>query len=111
MAIEPARIVAGPTIAREKSPVHCLRLFDDVPDKLKVVREWNRDLSQWKAYTVTTDEILGMIAVQPAGSELVYLYVAVNSTWKLVSISSETIDPGTGKPWDPLAQFYTPLAS
>lgn len=111
MAIESAIIAAGPTITRAESRVNCLRLFDGVPNPKAIVREWNRDLNQWKAYTMTVDEILGMIAVQPSGSELAYLYVAVNRVWKKVSISSETVDPGTGKPWDPLAQLYSPLAS
>lgn len=111
MAIEPAIIAAGPTITRAEANIHCLRLFDDVPTPRAVVREWKRDLGQWKAYSMPTDEVLGMIAVQPPGSELAYLYIAVDKTWKPVSISSEVIDPGTGKPWDPLASLYTPLAS
>lgn len=111
MAIESAIIVAGPTVSRAEVRVHCLRMFDAVPNALTPVREWNRTLGQWKAIVLPRDEVSGMIAVQPSGSDIAYLYVAVNQVWKSVHISQEVIDPGTGKPWDPLAQFYSPLAS
>ena len=41
-----------------------------------------------------------------------YIVIDIDGTltWKIVDFSAGTIDPSTGKAWDPLASFYTPLA-
>lgn len=111
MAINSPRIVAGPTVSREKSYINCLPLYLAVPTQYAIVQRWNVDTLSWESVTLLAGEIQGLIAVVTPGSFIANLYSAVNGSWVPVSIVSEFIDPGTGKEWDPLARFYTPLAS
>ena len=37
--------------------------------------------------------------------------IAGKRTWKRCGLLSGTLDPRTGKPYDPLAGFYSPLAN
>lgn len=111
MAINSPRIVAGSTISREKSYINCLPLYLAVPTQGLIVQRWNVNTGSWESVALQAGEIQGLIAVITSESLVVNLYSAVNGSWVPVSITSEFIDPGTGKEWDPLAQFYTPLAS
>lgn len=111
MAINSPRIVTGPTISREKSYINCLPLYLAVPTEGLAVERWNVNTGSWEFVALQAGEIRGLIAVVTSGSLIVSLYSAVNGSWVPVSIVSEFIDPGTGKEWDPLAHFYTPLAS
>jgi hypothetical protein len=62
----------------------------------------------------STPECVGQIAAyqDPANPNYVQLYIASDIvTWKKVNLASLLIDTRTGKPYDPNAQFYNPLAS
>lgn len=111
MGIESPRIVVGPTISRENVYVNCVPLYNAVPLDLVVVKRWNTSALTWEFVTLTEAEITGLIAVVTPNSLIAELYMGVNKSWVRVNINSEPIDPGTGAKWDPLAQFYTPLAS
>lgn len=111
MAINSARIVAGPTITREKSYVNCLPLYRAIPVDGTVVYFFNNSISAWEAIIPYTAPEGQLIAVEPESDAVISLYVRRSGAWVSVSINSEAVDSGTGKTWDPLAQFYTPLAS
>ncbi len=111
MAIEKARIAAGPTVERAKARMVCLDLYTGVPSTGTVVRRWDRDTGTWEWFTKPVSNPVGLIGVIDQASNTAELYVGVNGAWTRVSLSTSTIDPATGKPWDPLAHFYTPLAS
>ena len=60
----------------------------------------------------TLPECAGQVVAysDPALPNYVRLFVAINSTtWKRVSVTF-FLDPRTGKPYDPNASFYNPLA-
>ncbi len=71
-------------------------------------------------YTETTQQpqregqMVGYISANSSDVRTVNFYVVVNIngtlTWKPVVGISETIDPRTGKPFDPLLDFYSALA-
>ena len=114
MAISSSRIVAGPTVARERVDVTVLDIWRDVPNPQGMVYYWNRDQAAWE-YRVYDNSYSSnqLIAVLPTGSNIATLYVleSSSSSWKPVAIYSSVTDPRTGGNWDPLAGFYTPLAS
>lgn len=62
-------------------------------------------------FVVDPSNAEGLMVVNNPPSELASLYMGVNGQWRQVEISSQEIDPRTGKPWDPLAGFYNVLAS
>lgn len=111
MGIESPRIVAGPTVSRENVYINCVPLYNAVPLNLAVVKKWNTSTLAWESVALEEAEITGLIAVVTPNSLIAELYIGINNSWIPVAINSEVIDPGTGKIWDPLARFYTPLAS
>lgn len=114
MAIDPPRIAAGPTVARERVDTTILDVWRDIPSSSVMVLFWNRDQEAWE-YRVYDNSYPPnqLIAVLPVNSNIATLYLleSSSSSWKPVAIYSSVKDPGTGRTWNPLARFYTPLAS
>ena len=111
MAIESPRIVAGSTVPREESYVNCVPLYRAIPIAGVLVYTWNNLTNTWE--TILPDvPVEGQLAVvDPDSGFIASLHCYRSGQWVTVSINSEPIDASTGKTWDPLAQFYTPLAS
>jgi len=114
MAINPSRIAAGSTVTREQVNTTILDIWRGVPSSSGMVYFWNRDREAWE-YRVYDNSYPSnqLIAVLPANSNIATLYLLESSSnsWKPVAIYSSVTDPGTGGTWNPLAPFYTPLAS
>lgn len=111
MTINQPRIVAGPTIARQESYVNCLPLYKTIPVTGALAYVWNNLDNMWDSVLVATFDEGQVIAIEPDSGSIASLYCYTSGQWTSVSVNSEPVDPNTGKTWDPLAQFYTPLAS
>lgn len=114
MAISSSLIAAGPTVARERVGITILDIWRDVPVSTAAVNFWNRYERAWQQRIYDNSYPPNqLIAVLPANSNIATLYVLESSSnsWKPVAIYSSVIDPRTGGNWDPLAGFYTSLAS
>lgn len=111
MALEPPRIVAGPTVSRSESRINCLPIYTSLPLPGQSVFRWSVQLNTWESVTLDSADVYGLIAVTVPPSYVAELYVGISGAWHKAVSSSGEIDPSTGQPWDPLARFYNPLAS
>lgn len=109
MAIEPniiaARTVKRDAVAGGTPPPVALNLDPVTPG----VVFFSPGDNSWK---VRAPQYPGeVIAVHDGTSATCELYVYFDSLWRRCKPSSTTIDPRTGRPYDPLAEFYNPLAT
>jgi hypothetical protein len=113
MSIEPARLVIGSAKrdgvgGRKVLPPACVTIFPVNPATVSSYA------IPGGAVESTTPSCVGQIAAHqnPSYPNQVELFIADTlSTWKKVNFASLLIDVNTGKPYDPNAGFYNPLAS
>lgn len=111
MSIEGTRLVIGSAKrdgigGREVPPPVCIRIYPVVPGTPYV--------SNGGQAATSNPECVGQIVAyqDPANPNYVQLYIAPDLlSWRKVNLASFLVDLRTGKPYDPNAQFYNPLAS
>lgn len=114
MAIESPRIVAGPTVQRSYVPINCVQLVWSTPILGALNGFYDSATGEWLSTFmdagVSDGHLLAVIDFANYRATL-YAWSASSAAWVPVVPVSEYVDPGTGEAWDPLARFYTPLAS
>ena len=115
MAIESNIVAAGPTVLREKTPVHVKAIKSTNGLTAGVVQPaWDPQLGDWISESVEIFPVHGqLIAVINPYSNEVAMYVGYSATpsvsnssvWKPVKLVSSFVNPDTGKTWDPLQNF------
>lgn len=113
MSIEGTRLVIGSAKrdgigGRETPPPVCIKIFAVDPRTTAIYIT-----SGGSAVSTAADCVGQIVAYQdPAAPQFVRLFIASTlSTWVPVNMASFLIDTRTGKPYDPNAEFYNPLAS
>lgn len=113
MSIESTRLVVGSAKrdgigGRETPPPVCIKIIPVDP------RTTTQYLVSDGSVAFTAPDCVGQIVAyqDPAAAQFVRLFIASTfSTWVPVNMASFLIDTRTGKPYDPNAEFYNPLAS
>ena len=118
MAIEPNRLVVRST---PRAPVSRLRT---PPPVVTNIDPTEPGTSYWNGsvYFIRNPEYEGQVVIVDNGDFVFTMYVAVRKEqvtglpdtallWKPCIFASGTLDPRTGKPYDPLASFYNVLAN
>lgn len=112
MSIESTRLVIGSVkrdgIGSVALPPICVKIFPVDP------RTNSFYLAPGLVTISTTPENVGQIVAYYDSNfpNHVRLFIAADSTtWYPVNMASLLVDPRTGRPYDPNAEFYNPLAS
>ena len=116
MTINPPTVAVGPTITRADTRAVAIKIVNAVPPlPHKYIELAPSGLVYYLREIPQPADIEGRIVAYRDGlDEFVQLYVVVNTgsllEWRPV-IGADLINSFTGKPYDPLAAYYDPLAS
>ena len=112
MSIQQPYMTVGSTSTRANTKTVVLAIAGAIPPETYRVPSGDGTSVEVSQFPVTEGAV---VAHRQEGSSDVQLYVTVlvNNVpiWKPVIMIAEIVDPYTGKPFDPLARFYDPLAS
>lgn len=112
MSISKPIIAAGPTAKRDKAKDTKLFLSSALPGTERRYIDKNGQYVFDGQYPQREGQLFAYRDGSAPGASL-YVAVDMNGTleWKRVVPGLNIINSSTGKPWDPLAGFYDPLAS
>lgn len=112
MPISKPIIAAGPTIKRGKAKDTKLILSSSLPGTQRRYTDENGLLVLDDQLPQREGQLFAYRDGSAPGASL-YVAVDINGTleWKRVVPGLNVVNSSTGKPWDPLAGFYDPLAS
>lgn len=112
MSISKPIIAAGPTVKRDKTKDTKLIISSALPGTQRKYIDENGQLAFDDQLPQREGQLFAYRDGSAPGASL-YVAVDMNGTleWKLVVPGLNIVNSSTGKPWDPLAGFYDPLAS